>query len=177
MKGIPLYKEIVKEESEVSLAKKGNHEAFVSLIHTYKMQFYRIAKAMLYDEADIEDAIQTTILKAYENIKNLKTDEFFQTWFIRILINQCNEMIRLRKKVITIEGNSTHMIAFDSYENIDLHNAIQSLNEELRAVTVLYYYEDMSQEKIATLLEIPKGTVKSRLSRAREQLQKQLEME
>lgn len=63
------------------------------------------------------------------------------------------------------------------YEDIDLCNAIQSLHEELRAVTVLYYYEDMNQESIAKLLEIPKGTVKSRLSRAREQLQKRLKME
>ncbi|MBC6972871.1 sigma-70 family RNA polymerase sigma factor [Bacillus sp. Xin] len=177
MKVIPLYKTIVKEESDVSLAKKGDHEAFVSLIHTQKVQLYRIAKAMLYDENDVEDAIQTTILKAYENIKNLKSEEFFQTWCIRILINQCNGMIRSRKKVIAIEGNIDCMIAFDSYEDIDLHNAIQSLTEELKAVTVLYYYEDMNQENIAALLEIPKGTVKSRLSRAREQLQKQLKME
>ena len=59
------------------------------------------------------------------------------------------------------------MSACDRYEDIDLCNAIQSLHEELRAVTVLYYYEDMNQESIAKLLEIPKGTVKSRLSRAR----------
>ncbi|MGQ0515716.1 sigma factor-like helix-turn-helix DNA-binding protein, partial [Bacillus sp. D-CC] len=51
------------------------------------------------------------------------------------------------------------------------------LHEELRAVTVLYYYEDMNQDSIAKLLEVPKGTVKSRLSRAREQLQKRLKME
>ncbi|KEK22009.1 RNA polymerase sigma factor [Bacillus gaemokensis] len=177
MKVIPLYKTIVKEESDVSLAKKGNHEAFVSLIHTHKVKLYRIAKAMLYDEADIEDAIQTTILKAYENIKKLKNEEFFQTWLIRILINYCNEMIRSHKKVTRIEESNYHMVAFDHYEDIDLHNAIQSLNEELRAVTVLYYYEDMNQENIATLLEIQKGTVKSRLSRAREQLQKLLKME
>ncbi|EJQ97694.1 sigma-70 family RNA polymerase sigma factor [Bacillus cereus MC118] len=69
------------------------------------------------------------------------------------------------------------MVAFDRYEDIDLCNAIQSLTEELRAVTVLYYYEDMNQESIATLLEIPKGTVKSRLSRAREQLEERLKME
>ena len=65
------------------------------------------------------------------------------------------------------EENDYIMSACDQYEDIDLCNAIQSLHEELRAVTVLYYYEDMHQESIAKLLEIPKGTVKSRLSRAR----------
>lgn len=78
---------------------------------------------------------------------------------------------------MVIEENDYNMSAYDQYEDIDLCNAIQSLHEELRAVTVLYYYEDMNQESIAKLLEIPKGTVKSRLSRAREQLQKRLKME
>ncbi|KAA0763771.1 RNA polymerase sigma factor [Bacillus sp. SH5-2] len=177
MKVIPLYKIIVKEETDVSLAKKGDHEAFMALIHTEKMKMYRIAKAMLHDETNIEDAIQTTILKAYENIKKLKKEDFFQTWLIRILINECNNIIRSYKKIIVIEDHDNSMVAFDRYEDIDLCNAIQSLTEELRAVTVLYYYEDMNQESIATLLEIPKGTVKSRLSRAREQLEERLKME
>ncbi|WP_242212501.1 RNA polymerase sigma factor [Bacillus cereus group sp. BfR-BA-01383] len=177
MKVIPLYKIIVKEETDVSLAKKGDHEAFMALIHTEKVKMYRIAKAMLHDETNIDDAIQTTILKAYENIKKLKKEEFFQTWLIRILINECNNIIRSYKKIIVIEDHDNSMVAFDRYEDIDLCNAIQSLTEELRAVTVLYYYEDMNQESIATLLEIPKGTVKSRLSRAREQLEERLKME
>ncbi|MED0959751.1 RNA polymerase sigma factor [Bacillus paramycoides] len=177
MKVIPLYKMIVKEETDVSLAKKGNHEAFMALIHTEKVKMYRIAKAMLHDETNIEDAMQATILKAYENIKKLKKEEFFQTWLIRILINECNNIIRSYKKVIVIEDYDSNMVAFDRYEDIDLCNAIQSLTEELRAVTVLYYYEDMNQESIAALLEIPKGTVKSRLSRAREQLEERLKME
>ncbi|MED0965868.1 RNA polymerase sigma factor [Bacillus paramycoides] len=177
MKVIPLYKMIVKEETDVSLAKKGDHKAFMALIHTEKVKMYRIAKAMLHDETNIEDAMQATILKAYENIKKLKKEEFFQTWLIRILINECNNIIRSYKKVIVIEDYDSNMVAFDRYEDIDLCNAIQSLTEELRAVTVLYYYEDMNQESIAALLEIPKGTVKSRLSRAREQLEERLKME
>ncbi|UFH96054.1 RNA polymerase sigma factor [Bacillus toyonensis] len=177
MKVIPLYKMIVKEETDVSLAKKGDHEAFMALIHTEKVKMYRIAKAMLHDETNIEDAIQTTILKAYENIKKLKKEAFFQTWLIRILINECNNIIKSYKKLIIIEDHDSSMVAFDRYEDIDLCNAIQSLTEELRVVTVLYYYEDMNQESIASLLEIPKGTVKSRLSRARELLEERLKME
>ena len=58
---------------------------------------YRIAKAMLRDETNIEDAIQTTILKAYENIK-IKEGRVFQTWLIRILMNECNNIIRTYKR-------------------------------------------------------------------------------
>ena len=67
----------------------------MALIHTEKVKMYRIAKAMLRDETNIEDAIQTTILKAYENIKTKK--KIFQTWLIRILINECNNIIRSYK--------------------------------------------------------------------------------
>ena len=137
----------------------------MALIHMEKVKMYRIAKAMLRDETNIEDAIQTTILKAYENIK-IKEGRVFQTWLIRILMNECNNIIRTYKKIIVTEENDYNMSACDQYEDIDLCNAIQSLHEELRAVTVLYY-EDMNQESIAKLLEIPKGTVKSRLARAR----------
>ena len=120
------------------------------LIHTEKVKMYRIAKAMLRDETNIEDAIQTTILKAYENIK-IKERRVFQTWLIRILMNECNNIIRTYKKIIVTEENDYNMSACDQYEDIDLCNAIQSLHEELRAVTVLYYYEDMNQESIAKL--------------------------
>nr|WP_235712890.1 sigma factor [Bacillus mycoides] len=126
MKVIPLYKMIVKEETDVSLAKKGNHEAFMTLIHTEKVKMYRIAKAMLRDETNIEDAMQATILKAYENIKKLKKEEFFQTWLIRILINECNNIIRSYKKVIVIEDHDNNMVAFDRYESRKYCNAFRN---------------------------------------------------
>ena len=177
MKVIPLYKMIVKEETDVSLAKKGDHEAFMTLIHTEKVKMYRIAKAMLRDETNIEDAIQTTILKAYENIKKLKKEEFFQTWLIRILINECNNIIRTYKKIIVTEENDYNMSACDQYEDIDLCNAIQSLHEELRAVTVLYYYEDMNQESIAKAFRSTKRNSEIEIGTCEEQLQKRLKME
>ncbi len=71
-------------------------------------------------------------------------------------MNECNNIIRTYKKIIVTEENDYNMSACDQYEDIDLCNAIQSLHEELRAVTVLYYYEDMNQESIAKLLEVPK---------------------
>ena len=82
----------------------------MTLIHTEKVKMYRIAKAMLRDETNIEDAIQTTILKAYENIK-IKEGRVFQTWLIRILMNECNNIIRTYKKVIVTEENDYNMSA------------------------------------------------------------------
>ncbi|WP_279325445.1 sigma factor, partial [Clostridium sp. D53t1_180928_C8] len=92
----------------------------------------------------IEDDIQNTVVKAYEKINTLKKDEFFKTWLIRILINECNEIIRKNKRLETINNGSNEERYNDTYENIDLINAI---NEELRITTVLLVvYYDHSNE-------------------------------
>ncbi|WP_141434431.1 sigma-70 family RNA polymerase sigma factor [Bacillus sp. 03113] len=164
---------IKKSKDIVSLAKKGEKEAFISLIQQNKINLYRVAKAMLHNEADIEDALQITILKAYENIKSLRKNNYFKTWLIRILINECNSLLKEKKKIIALDSLSDFQVASeDTYTNIDLFNAVYTLKEELRVVTVLFYYEDLSTKEISKLLKIPEGTVRSRLSNARGLLKK-----
>lgn len=162
-------------KNTVALAKKGDKDAFILLIQENKTSLYRVAKAMLKHEADIEDAIQVTIIKAYEKIHKLKKDLYFKTWLIRILINQCNEILRANKKVVSMEKLPEQVGMYeDSYMDMDIQSAIHSLKDELKAVTVLFYYEDMTTKEIAKLLKIPEGTVRSRLSNARSLLQKHL---
>lgn len=159
-----------KQESMVAKFKKGQQEAFVQLIGENKLNMYRVAKGILASKEDIEDAIQSTIIKAYESIHSLKKEEFFRTWLIRILINECNEILRKQKKVIFLEDNMKDDGYMDHYKDLDLTDAISQLNEELRVTTLLFYFEDMSLKGIAKVLEIPEGTVRSRLTRARQQL-------
>ncbi|MDZ7548791.1 sigma-70 family RNA polymerase sigma factor, partial [Clostridium perfringens] len=121
------------------------------------------------------DAIQNTVIKSYEKISTLKNDNLFRTWIIRILINECNEIIRKNKRIISLDEGIDHETYNDVYEDIDLTRAINLLCEELRIVTVLFYFEDMTTKDIAMILEIPEGTVRSRLSRARQQLRKVIE--
>ena len=161
-----------KKKSSVAKAKNGDNEAFLALINENRLNVYRVARGILKSEHDIEDAIQNTVIKAYEKINTLKRDEFFKTWLIRILINECNEIIRRNKRVETINNFSNEEQYNDTYENIDLINAINKLNEELRITTVLFYFEDIPIKDIAIILKIPEGTVRSRLSRAREKLRK-----
>ena len=87
---------ITKEE----LAIKGDKEAFVYLINEYRLSLYRIAKGILKDDYRVEDAISNTIIKAFENIKKLKKAEYFKTWLIRILINECNSILKRKKNLI-----------------------------------------------------------------------------
>lgn len=159
-----------KKKSNIIKAKNGDDEAFLELINDNRLNIYRVARGILKNEHDIEDAIQNTIIKAYEKINTLKKNEFFRTWLIRILINECNEITRKNKRVAPINEGYMEGKYNDCYENIDLTNAINSLNEELRVTTVLFYFEDLSIKDISLILNIPGGTVRSRLSRAREKL-------
>ncbi|WP_370832373.1 RNA polymerase sigma factor [Clostridium sp.] len=156
-----------KKKSNIIKAKNGDNEAFLELINENKLNIYRVARGILSNEHDIGDAIQNTIIKAYEKINTLKKNEFFRTWLVRILINECNEIIRKNKRIVSINESNHEEKYNDYYENIDLTNAINSLSEELRVTTVLFYFEDMSIKDIALILNIPNGTVRSRLSRAR----------
>ena len=164
-----------KKKSSVAKAKSGNKEEFLALINENRLSIYRVAKGILNNQYDIEDAIQNTIVKAYEKINTLKNDNLFRTWIIRILINECNEIIRKNKKIISLDEGINKETYNDVYEDIDLTRAINLLCEELRIVTVLFYFEDMTTKDIAMILEIPEGTVRSRLSRARQQLRKVIE--
>ncbi|MGL5352869.1 MAG: sigma-70 family RNA polymerase sigma factor [Clostridium sp.] len=159
-----------RKKANVNKAKNGDKEAFLSLIDENRLNIYRVARGILSSMEDIQDAIQNTIIKAFQNINTLKNDDFFRTWIIRILINECNEIIRKNKKNTNqeiVQGNGEHN---DNYEDLDITKAINELSEELRITTVLFYFEDMSTRDISKILDVPEGTVRSRLTRARVRL-------
>lgn len=155
---------------DVTRARKGDKEAFIRIIQASEDMMYRIAKSMVKSDEDCADAIQETILKAYTSIGSLKEPKFFKTWLIRILINVCNQILRTKKNVISLVGWKEPATHTDSYDEIEIHEVVNSLNEETRMLVILYYFEDMSVKQIAQTLDIPEGTVKSRLSRARNEL-------
>lgn len=159
-----------RKKSTVSNAKKGSKDAFLALIDENRLNLYRVARGILSNKEDIEDALQNTVIHSFQKINSLKKDEYFRTWIIRILINECNEVLRKSKRITYLDENNNTDTYTDSYENTDLTKAINSLSEELRITTVLFYFEDMSLKDIAKTLKIPEGTVRSRLTRARTKL-------
>ena len=78
-------------------------EAFGELVISNQESWYRIAKSYLCNDADCADAIQNAIVHAFENLYSLRNDKYAKTWFIRILINECHQVIRENKKVVTWE--------------------------------------------------------------------------
>ncbi|WP_238918060.1 sigma-70 family RNA polymerase sigma factor [Clostridium sp. YIM B02555] len=159
-----------RKKSTVSKAKKGDKEAFLALIDENRLNLYRVARGILKDKEDIEDALQDTIINSFEKLWTLKKDEYFKTWIIKILINECNKILRKNKRVMSLTEKIDIEAYRDSYENMDLTRAINDLSEELRITTVLFYFEDMSIKDIAKILKIPEGTVRSRLTRSRAKL-------
>ena len=156
---------------EVKRAKRGDKEAFCNLIRLNKAAVYRVAKAILNKEEDIEDAVSESILKAYKNIQTLKDEAFFKTWLIRIVINESNNLYKKRSKEIAVDKDHFKNIKVnDNYKDLSLYNAINSLDEDLRITTILFYFEDMKYKDIAKILNVKEGTIKSRLSRAKEKL-------
>ena len=164
----------------VKRAKEGESQALEELIHMYEIKMYKTAKTILNCEDDINEAIQQTIILVYKKINQLKNDKSFGTWIMKILVNQCrkiwNQNNKRDEKHIELEDN----IKFTTPEKEDysfVNKAMEKLSEEYKEVTILYYYDEFSIKEISKILNIPKGTVKSRLARARQTLSKLLKEE
>lgn len=167
---------IFRKERLVRKAKSGEKDAFSELIRENKLSLYKIARGMLKRECDIEDATQNTIMKALESINSLKNNNYFKTWLIRILINECNIILRNNKRenLVNVSEGFSGLRHDDKYENLDITNAVNMLEIDLREVVVLYYFEDFKQKDIAEILGIKEGTVRTRLLRAKKKLKEAL---
>lgn len=160
----------------VKKSKKGNDIAFSTLIKNYEKDLYRVAIAITKNNEDALDCIQETILKAYTNIKNLRQEKYFKTWLIKILINQCNYIVEKNRKSSNCFNENIHNSYMDNSAEIEIKSIINNLEEELKILIILYYYEDMGISDISEILKIPKGTIKSRLSRARGKLKEMIDI-
>jgi RNA polymerase sigma factor (sigma-70 family) len=162
-KGKNYMEKLIKE------AKAGNPDAFTRLMKSQMQNMYKTAGAILINDEDIADAVSETILACWENMKNLKEERFFKTWMTRILVNKCNDIIR--KKQYYLDYDMPEEPYNDTgFENAEWKEALSTISEKYRLVMVLYYIEGFSTGDISGILDIPEGTVRSRLARGREQL-------
>ena len=129
---------------------------------------YRVACAYLASPSDRDDAVQEALLRAWEKRRTLREEQYFKTWLTRILIRVCVDMQRRKKRVIVSDALPEQ--AAPAPPDPMLREAIEQLDPALRAAVVLYYLEGYDIRETASLLRVPQGTVKSRLSRARRQL-------
>ena len=119
-------------------AKNKNPDAFEQLIQPQLQRMYRVAISMLHNEEDAADAIQETVLKCWQKIGQLKSEEYFGTWLTRILINQCKDILKERKKVVPIE-EFPELIHEDHYFTNEWRKILSNLNGKYQIVMELYY--------------------------------------
>ncbi|WP_433749526.1 sigma-70 family RNA polymerase sigma factor [Paenibacillus amylolyticus] len=155
----------------VNQAIQGDREAFIRLIRDIENALYNTAKSMLRKEEDVADAIQETILNAYKSVHTLREPRYFKTWLFRILINECNTMLSRRSLSIAYaEVPSEKREHSSPYDEVDMREAVDRLEESKRIVVVLHYFEDLSLRQVADALNISESAVKMRLTRARQEL-------
>lgn len=135
----------------------------------------------LFSEDDVNEAVQNTIVNSFISIKSLKNEKYFKTWIIRILINECNHIYKIKNENIFEEYNEDTIKEIsrdyinDSIHKIDFFELVKNLNYEEKILITLFYSEDLSIKEISNVMDIPQSTVTTKLSRARNKLKKILE--
>ena len=163
------------ELETVRKAKQGYVNEIGQIILDNMQTLYRVAFSILRTEDEIEDAISNTTVIVFEKIHTLKNEEYFKTWLTRILINECYKIYNQNKKIVYLETYDQEKLTYnDEYVDDDIKNLVRKLDKDLKEIVILYYFEDFSVKEIAKIMKIPEGTVKSRLSRARRELEKTL---
>lgn len=180
----------------VSRFKGGDRGAYAEIVRRYQHKVYTLCVRWLGDDAVAEEVAQDVFIALFRSLADFRGDSQLSTWIYRVAINHCKNrrIYRMRRKVD--QHDSIHGSADDDDRPRDLvdanapgtdagvfrdeaavlvQQALGDLDDEQRQIVVLRDVEDLSYEEIADLLEVPRGTVKSRLHRARAQLAKLLQ--
>jgi RNA polymerase sigma factor, sigma-70 family len=169
--------EMVDVINLVREAKKGDKEALIELIMDKKQDYYKLAYVYMKNKEDALDAMEDMIVILYENIHKLKKDDAFYSWSKTILVNCCKNAFKKNNRVISLEDIRDKVQ--EDYDNskasyneeieeknqqIIIEEYMSKLNEKHQEVIKLRYFLDLDYKTIASILKIPSGTVKSRIS-------------
>jgi len=177
------------EAAQVDAARLGDEAAIRALIKANNQRLFRVARAVLRDDAEAEDVVQETYVKAFTKLASFRGDSAFSTWLTRIALNEALGRRRRRRSMTDLsaieEGASAEIIAFPGAipeaeaGRSEMHGilaaAIDTLPEPFRLVFVLREVEELDVAETAAFLGIKPETVKTRLFRARRLIRKALE--
>lgn len=164
----------------VEAAQRGDHSAFEALTVARVDRLFTVARLVLRDVHLAEDAVQETLIRAWQQLPRLRDADKFDAWIHRLLINSCADEGRSRRRISRqVEAAHLEPRAGDSSTNAadrdQLERGFRRLKPEHRTAVVLHYYADYSAEEIAAMLGIPIGTAKSRIHYATGALRAALE--
>lgn len=162
---------------------EGEKRLFEIIIRRYNQRLYRVGMSVLNNEAEAEDAMQNTYIKAYEHLAQFEHRSAFITWLTRIMLNQCHEQRRKQLPVQHTPEETDNLITMKTPAHIlvnkelnaVLEDAIAQLPEKYRLVFVLREIEDFSVKETSEALQIEEPNVKVRLNRAKTMLRNNLD--
>jgi RNA polymerase sigma-70 factor, ECF subfamily len=171
---------------------KGDQNAFEEIVTLFQHRLYQVCYRMLGNAQEAEDISQEAFVRAYINIHTFDQKRKFSTWLFRIATNLCIDRIRKKKPDYYLDANvpgtdglnmysqiaATDELPEDEVERMELqqriHYEIGRLPDKYRSVIILRYIEELPLQEIGDILELPLGTVKTRVHRGREVLRKQM---
>ncbi|MBS3977580.1 MAG: sigma-70 family RNA polymerase sigma factor [Syntrophomonadaceae bacterium] len=161
----------------VHKARKGDAAAFSELMQACQEKLYKIAYSYVKNRDDALDVVSESVYRAYVNLRTLKNPAYFDTWIIRIVINQSINFTNKNRR-FALKEDMAHVTvsqkAIETDETIDLYSAIDKLEEKQKAVIILKYFEDLPLTQVAEIMERPVGTVKTYLHGALKKLRLEL---
>lgn len=152
-------------------------EWFAREIHDARISLYRLALSITGNPHEAEEAVAEAVYKAYAKLHSLQNREKFRSWILKITVNEAKGLVRKRGKTISLEGVESERAIPGPEADHSLWQMVQTLPQGQREAVILFYYEDLPIKEISQIVGAAPGTVRVRLSRAREQLRKLLEVE
>jgi RNA polymerase sigma-70 factor (ECF subfamily) len=175
-----------QEQSLIRRAQKGDQDAFAVLVEEHQRYVYNLALRVLKDENEALDLTQETFVRAWTALPNFRGQSQFRTWLYRITTNLCyNRLPNLRRSLNDLGDDVMDEIPEVNVENpgreiesgetrAHLYEAIDALDTNYKLLITLRYQHELSYDEIASTLNLPLGTVKTGIFRAKEQLRKSL---
>ncbi len=169
------YNELTDNEL-VKIARKGNPEAFSELVRRHQHRVYNLSLRYMRDSNRAEDMAQEAFLKGFRLLKGFRGDCSFSTWMYKVTGSVCLTEIRKRKKRGEVELKPVRESSYVSTKAQDndeadlVRRCVTRLPEKYAAIVTLYYLDEMPYKEIAKIMEIPIGTLKTWMFRARKEL-------
>lgn len=178
-----------EEARWLAAAQNGDAEAFGRLVQCHQNNVYRLAYRMLHDRDEAAEITQEAMVRAWQHLSRFRGEAPFAGWLSKIAIHLTLNRLREKRKFVRPDDEEQHEAVIDHAEHHDetplvallnretrkaLDQAISELPDEFRTPLVLRVYQEYSYEQIAEALELPLGTVMSRLYRARERLSRRV---
>ena len=152
-------------------ARNGEIAALDCLMNAHRGRIVNLCFQMLRDENEAQDCAQEAFVRAFSKLSSFQSKSSFGTWLYRIALNVCLELLRTRRETDELDPNHAAPEAKPD-ERLALEWALDNLSEPLRVALVLREWHGLSYEEIARVLDVPLGTVRSRLSAAREEFRR-----